>query len=108
MKHIRLAFLFLLMVAAIMLGKFSFAGELKSLQTLKHEFYSSNDLSKVYYILRRCSALNLTLGALLSKTSPINSNGNLKNNAEDYLNLANTISQDIERERGIKKETMNV
>lgn len=86
-----------------MLGKFSFGGEFKSLQILKHEFNSTNDRSKVYYILCRCSALNLTLGALISKTSPDISNGNLINKAADYLTLANMISRDIERERGVEK-----
>lgn len=103
MKRTKRALSFLLMTVAMTLGKFSFGGELKSLQILKHEFHSTNDQTKVYYILCRCSALNLTLGALLSKTSPDISNGNLINKAADYLKLANMIRRDIELDRGVKK-----
>ena len=80
------------------------ATEMKRLETVKQEFQSSGDLTRLEYAFVRCSSIQMALGALMLKNGAKDAADRFQSSALGYLQAASIIHDDTNKQRGVKED----
>lgn len=80
----------------------AYAGDLISFDQVRNEFKKNRDQTRISYLFSRCAALQLNVAALLQKGGANDSASTYQKAAEQYMMLAETVEDAVNKKRGVK------
>jgi hypothetical protein len=98
--------LFAVPIFMVLWGNLASAAELKPFDTVRAQYQSYRDPTRVSYLFNRCAALQLNVSALLQRQGEKKGAQDFENLAHHYMVLSEANEREIDKKRGVKSKDL--